>query len=263
MKLAVSNIAWEIHDDPGIFSILRESGVQGIEIAPTKIWPDWKGANSTSAQVYRKKLASEGFEVPALQAILFGKPELQLFAPEAKFALIEHIKYVCELGSAFGAKVLVFGAPKNRRRGQLSTNEAVNYATDLMQEIGEICSEFDVCIGLEHNPIEYGCDFITNAADARAFVDRVGSPGVQLHLDSGGLYMCGGDINETIKAVGPFIHYHISEPMLAPLAGGVIDHKASLETLNNINYDNWASIEMKSVDSSVLEHSIRCIVNDE
>ncbi len=200
MKLAVSNIAWDIHDDPDIFSLLRENRVQGIEIALTKVWPDWDGANSSSAKEYRKRLSNEGFEVPALQAILFGKPELQLFIPEAKHELIEHMKYISELGSVLGARVLVFGAPKNRRKGQLSTNEAVNYATEIMREIGAICSEFGVCIGWEHNPIEYGCDFITNVADARAFVDLIDSPGVQLHLDSAGLHMCGGNINEVIPS---------------------------------------------------------------
>jgi len=262
VKLAVSNIAWEIHDDPGIFSLLRKNGVQGIEIAPTKVWPDWNGANSFSANEYRKRLSNEGFEVPALQAILFGKPELQLFIPEAKHALIEHMKYVSELGSTLGAKVLVFGAPKNRRRGQLSTNEAVNYAAEIMREIGEICSEFGVCIGWEHNPVEYGCDFITNAADAKAFVDLVDSPGIQLHLDTGGLHMCGGNINEIIRSAGPFAHYHVSEPMLAPLVGGVIDHKASLQTLKDINYENWISIEMKTVEASILEQSIKGVIGN-
>ena len=72
--------------------------------------------------------------------------------------------------------------PKNRRKAQLSTNEAVNYAAEIMQEIGDICSEFGLCIG--RNPIEYGCDFITNAAYARDFVDLIDSPGIQLHLQS-------------------------------------------------------------------------------
>lgn len=263
MKLAVSNIAWDIHNDPNIFSLLRKNGVQGIEIAPTKVWPDWNGANSSSAKKYRKRLFNEGFEVPALQAILFGKPELQLFVPEAKHALIEHIKYVSELGSVLGARVLVFGAPKNRRKGQLSTNEALKYAAEIMREIGEICSEFGVCIGWEHNPIEYGCDFITNAADARGFIDLIDSSGIQLHLDSAGLHMCGGNINEIIRSIGPFAHYHISEPMLAPLVGGVIDHKASLQTLRDISYKNWISIEMKTVETTVLEQSIRQAISNE
>ena len=39
MKLAISNIAWDRHDDLTIFEMLRKFGVQGVEIAPTKIWP--------------------------------------------------------------------------------------------------------------------------------------------------------------------------------------------------------------------------------
>ena len=76
-KLAISNIGWEIGDDPDVIKLLGDSGVGGIEIAPTKIWPEWIGATEKAAKEYRSRLNSEGFEVPALQAIVYGKPELQ------------------------------------------------------------------------------------------------------------------------------------------------------------------------------------------
>lgn len=257
MKLAISNIAWDKHDDPEILSLLRENGIKGIEIAPTKVWPEWSNATQASANAYRKQLFNEGFEIPALQAIVYGKPKLQLFNFETKQAFIDHFKFVAELSSALGAKVLVFGAPKNRLRGQLSTSDAIKYAAEVMHTIGEICCEYDVCIGWEHNPVEYGCDFITNAADAKEFVELINSPGIQLHLDSGGIHMCGGNIENTIQTMAPFVHYHISEPMLEPLANGIVDHKTALQTLQKINYTDWISIEMKPIKKTLLEQSIQ------
>ena len=70
-KFAVSNIAWTSHDDPAIFALLQKYGVAGIEIAPSKIWPQWIGASQASAAEYRKRLADRGFCVPAMQSIHF------------------------------------------------------------------------------------------------------------------------------------------------------------------------------------------------
>jgi len=245
MKLAISNIAWEIHNDPRMFAQLSGNNISGIEIAPTKVWPCWEGANQKNAEIYKKQLADEGFQIPAMQAILFGKPELQLFDKDTHAAFLEHMRLVSDIAAGLGAKVLVFGAPKNRKRGQLSTTDAVEIAIEFLEKVGEICHASQCCLGLEHNPVEYGCDFITNAADARQLVDSINHPGIQLHLDGAGLHMCDGNIGDVIKTVTPFVHYHISEPMLEPIAGGVVDHTVAFRVLKKLNYSGWYSIEMK------------------
>ena len=43
----------------------------------------------------------------------------------------------------------------------------------------------------------------------------------------------------------PFVHYHISEPMLANAATGVVDHETAFRTLKEIGYQGTLSIEMK------------------
>ncbi len=257
MKLAISNIAWERHDDSQVLQKLREFGVTGLEVAPTKVWPDWAGAGQQSAELYRKLMADEGFDIPSMQAILFGKPDLELLNPKNHEAFLEHIRLVADIAAGLGAKVLVLGAPKNRKRGQKSMIAAMEIAGEFLRKVGEICFDRDCCIGLEHNPVEYGCDFITNAADARVLVDLIDHPGVQMHLDSAGIHMCGGDIGTVINNIGSFVHYHVSEPMLEPIAGGVVDHEKAFRTLDEINYSGWISVEMKQPkDFRMLDSSL-------
>jgi len=257
MKLSISNIGWEQHDDPAVMAGLARLGVQGIEVAPTKIWPEWQGAEAGAAVRYREKLAAAGFDIPAMQAILFGRPELQLFVSRTHGAFLDHMRRVADLAAALGAGVLVFGAPKNRRRGQLSMGAAMDMAADFFRRAGEICYRRGCCLGLEHNPVEYGCDFITNVADARELVDRVDHPGFRLHLDSAGVHMCDGDFAGVIATAGRFVHFHISEPMLEPVAGGVVDHDAAASALRALGYDAWVSIEMKTVpDAYTLYRSV-------
>lgn len=260
MKLAISNIAWETHDDPDVLQILKKQDVSGIEIAPTKLWPDWQGANYKEAKQYRKKMHNLGFELPAMQAILFGKPELQLFDKTSHNQFLEHIKLVSELANGLGSKVLVFGSPKNRKRGQIPYPEAINIAADFFYKAGEICAANECVIGLEHNPVEYGCDFVSNVLDAKALVEKVSHANFKLHVDSAGLHMCGDDIAEIIEQVGEFVHFHISEPMLEPIFDGVVNQLKAIDTLKSIDYQQWVSIEMKQPSSfKILELSLQQI----
>lgn len=260
MRLAISNIAWDQHDDPVILGLLKANGITGIEVAPTKVWADWQGASYKEANRYRKELNEQGFELPAMQAILFGKPELQLFDKSSHMAFLEHIRLVAELANGFGSKVLVFGAPKNRKRGQTPYIEALDIASEFFYKAGEICQEHGCCIGLEHNPVEYGCDFVTNVLDAKELVEQVNHQGFKLHVDSAGLHMCGGDISDMIKKADDFVHYHISEPMLEPIFNGEVNQKKGIDTLRAINYNNWVSVEMKQPSSvQLLEKSLQSV----
>ena len=70
---SVSNIAWDRHDDPAVFRLLSKYGVNGIEIAPSKIWNDLGTVSPDDAKEYRSLLADHGFssnEYPALRVAL-------------------------------------------------------------------------------------------------------------------------------------------------------------------------------------------------
>lgn len=260
MKLAISNIAWEQHDDPVILELLQTNGVTGIEVAPTKLWPDWSNASHRHAKEYKKVMQEKGFELPAIQAILFGKPELQLFDKTSHIAFLEHIKHVADLANGFGSKVMVFGAPKNRKRGQMPYSEAMEVAAEFFYRAGGICAGQGCCIALEHNPVEYGCDFATNVLDAKELVDKVDSQGFKLHVDSAGLHMCGEDIAQMIKKAGEFVHYHISEPMLEPIFNGIVDQQKGINMLKERGYQEWVSIEMKTPASiDLLKNSLETV----
>ena len=257
MKLAISNIAWEEHNDPKVLSMLKNYKVSGIEVAPTKIWPAWEGASYQNARNYKKFMTNEGFELPAMQAILFGKPKLQIFNVDSHKAFFEHTKLVANLAQGLECSFLVWGAPKNRKRGQKLYEEAFKLATEFFYKVGEICKDYDCCVGLEPNPVEYGCDFINNVSDARALVKAVNHPHFRLHLDSGAIHMCGGDMELVIQEAGDVGHYHISEPMLNPIFNGIVNQQKGIKALRSIGYDKWVSIEMRSPETpSLLELSL-------
>ena len=247
--LAVSNIAWAQHDDPAILDLLAQYGVSGIEVAPSKVWRDLTVLTEKEVRQYAAFLRDRGFRVPAFQAILFGCPELQVFDPTTHPAFLRRLELIARLASWMDTSVLVFGAPKNRKRNGIPYPEAFRRATEFFHSAGEIAAKYACVLGIEANPVEYQCDFITNAADAELLVKASDSPGVALHLDSGATAMTHENIADVIeKRSLPFVHYHISEPMLGNAAAGCVDHAAAFRALKKIGYRGAVSIEMKMQD---------------
>ena len=250
MKLAFSNIAWDAAEETAARDILRQNGFAGIEVAPTKCWPDWQGAGPDSAGRLRAALRQDGFAVPAMQALLFGMPQLKVFGTAAEqAALVEHIAMVAGLAAALGAGTLVFGSPRNRDRGELDPDAASAQALHVFRAMGEACHAQGVWLGIEANPAQYGCNFLTGWRDAAAFVRLCAHPGVRLHLDAACTYMAGDDVAEAVEqSADILVHVHISEPELGLFAGPVADHARLAAALRQVDYQGWCSLEMRRAE---------------
>ena len=253
MKLAFSNIAWPIAREEEILGILQHTGISGIEVAPTRLWPDWSGASPLAAATYAGTLAAKGFSIPALQAILFAKPELKLFGSDAdREALSNHLQKVADLAAAFGAKSLVFGAPKNRQLGDLSPEAGFAIAREFFKTIAPHYERRGVCLCLEANPPAYACTFVTDSLSAAQLVRAVNSPGFGLHLDTACLFLAGEDTGAAIQNNLDILrHFHVSEPFLDSFAHPKIDHTKVAAILRGARYREWISLEMREPDPPV------------
>jgi D-psicose/D-tagatose/L-ribulose 3-epimerase len=265
MKLAISNIAWDAAEQPEILPVLSAAGVTGIEIAPTKIWPDWIGATPEAAARLRADLEARGFVVPALQSILFGRPDLRVFGGAS--SLVDHVASVAALAGALGAGVMVFGSPRNRLRGTLSEAEAMRQAVPVFREIGAACAAAGTCLGIEANPSQYGGDFLLTWREAAELVALVDHPGIGLHFDTACTAMAGDDPVAAVTACSGLIrHFHVSAPWLGPVGDRMdrpettsdsdnvaIDHPRIATALRASGYTGFVSIEMRRTDTPVAD----------
>ena len=253
MRLAVSNIAWNLEEDPLVFKLLAELGVSGVEIAPTKIWPEWRGITSSAIKIVKHRIAEMGFDIPALQAILFGRPDLQLFGGSATVsALVEHISRVADLAAQLGARTLVFGSPRNRDPGDMTAVDARNHTVDVFRRMGESCAAQGVALGLEANPPQYACTFMNRWSDAAEIVRLVDHSGVRIHLDAACISMVGDDPGDAVRqTIDILTHVHISEPNLGGFETPTVDHGKFGRALGAAGYRAWASIEMRRHDSPI------------
>lgn len=252
MKLSISNIAWTEATDAEVLSLLANGGVKAIEVAPTRIWPEWEFTQADSDR-YRESLQSQGVTCSSLQAILFKQPDLKLFGnDEQRAALVAHLKRIADLAAVLGAKPMVFGAPKNRDRGELDEKTAFHLAADLFSEVGDYCHQQGVCLCLEPNPVDYGCNFITNSQSGTQLVRTVNSPGFRLHLDAAGMYLAGEEIPQAIEEAADVLeHFHISEPNLGNFVAPKVNHADIAKMLRAIGWDKWVTIEMRATEQPV------------
>jgi D-psicose/D-tagatose/L-ribulose 3-epimerase len=245
-RLAFSNIAWSPHDDPGILSLLREQGVSGIEIAPTTIWPGWEGSSAAAARRYRTFLSEQGFEVPAMQSLLFARPLARLFDAQGEQELLTHLTHVAAIAGALGARVAVLGAPRQRDRGTRTGPEALEQAVPVLRQAAAMFRDQGCCLCIEPNPPEYGCNFICTALEGAELVRAVDHPGFGLHLDAAALYLAGESLTAVLPEVsGMLRHFHISEPGLGDFLSPRAPHGENLRRLREISYAGWCSVEMR------------------
>jgi len=146
-----------------------------------------------------------------------------------------------------GAKRLVFGSPKNRQKGDLSTDEANTIAKDVFTRIGEVAKESGAIFCIEPNAPQYNCDFITTTKDGINIVDAVNNSGFGLHLDAACMTLVGDNLTASIESAGDRIkHFHISSPMLEQVdVDADVAHVDAAKTLKRIGYEGYVSIEMK------------------
>ena len=246
MRVAISNIAWDVSEDEQVATLLNKYGVDAIDVAPGKYFPDPKNASPVDIARVRDWWRNHGIEITGMQALLFGTTGLNLFgAQDSQTAMLEHLEAVSRIGAGLGAKKLVFGSPKNRDRSGLADEEARDIAIRFFRQLGDIASRYGVVICLEPNPSCYGANFMINSADTASVVVAVAHPAIRMQLDTGALTINGEEPATVLQNSATLIgHIHASEPDLVPLGDGGTDHARVAACLRQRLPEHIVTIEM-------------------
>lgn len=253
MKLAVSSLAWDPSRDDDVRRLLSTHDVTGVEIAPLKYWPALSTVTSRALATYRQQWADAGISIVALQGILFGMPELQLFGSAPQRAALEtHLGNTARVAEALGARIIVLGAPRNRRRGPLSETDAIEKAAPLLRRVAAVADELGCVLCIEPTPPQYGGDFARTLSEALEVVAAVDHPGFGLHLDAGAAQISQESHPALLEGARTARHFHISEVDLVPVGTGTVEHSALGAVLQEGGFVGWKSIEMRPVVGNVL-----------
>jgi sugar phosphate isomerase/epimerase len=246
MRLAISNIAWDIAEDVLVAELLRKFSVDAIDLAPGKYFPDPVSTKDKDIVNVRRWWADHGIEITGMQALLFGTTGLNVFGDsKSQQAMLEHLQAVCRIGASLGATRLVFGSPKNRDRTGLTDTQALEQAISFFRQLGNIAQEHGVTVCLEPNPIQYGANFMNNSNETARVVAAVSHGAIRMQFDTGALTINKESPEDVLESNAGLIgHVHASEPDLVPLGDGGTDHRLMSKVLHQHLPDQIVSIEM-------------------
>lgn len=229
MRISISNIAWDLAEDEAVAALLGRWGVDAIDIAPGKYFPNPGQASAADFDRVLNWWKGRGVTIAGMQALLFGTTGLNVFgSAQAQGALLAHLAQVCRVGKGIGATRLVFGSPRNRDRAGLDDAQALKVAVDFFRRAGDAAAASGVILCLEPNPPCYGANFMTTAAETAAVVRAIDHPAIRAQLDTGALAINGEDPAAVLSdGAGLIGHIHASEPNLVPLGDGGADHGAA------------------------------------
>ena len=246
MRLAISNIAWNIEEDTAIAVLLQSYQVDAIDVAPGKYFPEPMQATSDEMTLVRDWWSDRGIEITGMQALLFGTQGLNLFGERTvQQKMLAHLSAICRIGAGLGATRLVFGSPKNRDRTGLSDDETLAIAIDFFRQLGNIALNEGVQICLEPNPPCYGANFMTTSAETSEVVISVDHPAIRMQLDTGALTINSEDIMQVLdKSTAVIGHIHASEPNLLTIGDGTTNHAQFGAAIKEYLPNHIVSIEM-------------------
>lgn len=276
MNLSISNIAWSPEADQPVYEAMHELGYTGLEIAPTRIFPEAPYDHLTGASAFARELKEQySLSVCSLQSIWYGRTERLFGSPQERKALLDYTKKAMDFAQAVGASNLVFGSPRNRQRPEGASLEPV---LEFFRELEAYAACCGVVLSMEPNPPLYHTNFINTTPQACQLVQTVlenagrscplqsldkdssrqkrcvleagkNPPGFGVNLDLGTMIENREDPAE-LAAWLPFIrHIHISEPGLSPLnpKNHVLRQKVAAfitKAWESGAYQGYVSIEM-------------------
>ncbi len=261
MRLSISNLAWDPIEDPSVAALLAAHGVDAIDVAPSKYFPDFAEANPSDLARVRRWWTDHGVEIIGMQALLFGTQGLNLFGDQSsREQMLNHLGHACRIAEGLGARFLVFGSPRNRDRSGLEEAAVMARARDFFRMLGEIAANHNTVVCLEPNPLAYGANFMTDSPSTAAVVRAVDHPAIRMQLDVGAMTVNEERASAVLEAEGALVaHIHVSEPGLALLGDCGTDHGPIASAIRRHCQDRIVTIEMLADEDGRTERVDRAL----
>lgn len=241
MKLSISNIGWTAENDMTVYDVMKSLGYTGLEIAPTRVFSEGPYEKQKDAREWANMLKCDyGFEVPSMQSIWYGRNERLFGTVAEREALLDYTKKAILFAEAIECKNLVFGCPRNR---YMPDGADENIVVAFLREVGDYAFEHHTIVAMEANPPIYNTNYINDTCSALKLVEKVGSLGFKLNLDTGTIIENREGLSSLSNRWNHINHVHVSEPGLKPIEHREL-HRKLADELRKHNYHGYVSIEV-------------------
>jgi len=235
LKLSFMTFACPEYQFDEVLALAKRHAYQGIEFRTDAGHKHGVETSASSAEraAFRHKLADAGLEACCLATSLqFVRPDTVSQAP----ALID---LAADLGCP-GMRVFCGPLPAG-----MTIEDAVPVVAANLRQVADGALASGVRLWLETH------DSVSRAVYAGRIVRLVGHPAVAINWDNMHPYRNGEALEETWRAISPFIqhtHFHDSindpgEPVITPFGKGGLPIQAMFDLLQSINYKGYYSGE--------------------
>ena len=246
LKYSISNIAWDKEHDAEMYRFLKENGIQGLEIAPTRLFDD-PYDNLERSHLYARMLKNRySLSVSSMQSIWYRVSDRIFGTDEERERLLAYTKKAILFAESMGINNMVFGCPRNRRiPEEMSEKQVMETALPFFKKLGDYASEHHTVLAMEANPEIYGTNFLNGTREACEFARKVGSSGLKVNIDMGTM-IHNKENPHLVKTYKTLVnHIHISFPNLVPIEE-CEEYRTLRKVLGKIDYDGYISVEMKN-----------------
>ncbi len=185
IKLGICNELFEDWDFVRVCQFVKETGYDGLEIAPFTLAPLVTDLAPAKRRELRTIVHDAGLETIGLHWLLARTEGFCLTSPEpaVRRATGDYFVALAEAALDLGGSLLVLGSPKQRNLLQgVSYDQAVGYALDVFDRVMPRIGVMGIDLCLEPlAPSE--TDFINTCSQATEVIERVNHPHFKLHLD--------------------------------------------------------------------------------
>ncbi len=250
MLKSISNIAWSQENEEWVLKELQRRKWNAIEIAPSRIWEDFRKISGQERKKYREKIMEYDLKICSMHSLFWGIKEAKVFGTVAEQRFFQdYLKELVELAVDLGDKVLILGSPPVRDRGGIEYSLAVDIAASVLREPAEYAAQNNITILIE--PLtKKETNFINTHSEGLELARAVDSEGFGLHLDAKSVASEGVDVTGAIFACNGHVrHFHVNDPDLQPIGTVAGYHEKMGNALRQIEYAEYVSIEMKMMDN--------------
>jgi sugar phosphate isomerase/epimerase len=247
MQFAMCNELYENWSFGDTCRFLKQSGYDGVEVAPFTLAPRITDVSRGRRSELRKEAAGAGIEIIGLHWLLAGTQGLHLTSPDAavRSATAEYIVQLAEAARDLGGDLMVFGSPKQRSlQPGVSRRQAFDWTVALFKQVMARVADYGITICME--PLSAAeTDFINTCAEASELIDAVGHANFALHLDVKAMYSENKPITELIRTFGPIAHhFHANDANRRGPGFGDVDFVPIFDALKKSGYNRWVSVEV-------------------
>lgn len=246
-RLAICNETFGDWPLERALELSAELGYTGWEVAPFMLNTDVRQISAAQRSQYRQAVESAGLEVIGLHWLLAKTTGFHLTTAdhEVRKRTAEYFRALVELCADLGGHVMVLGSPLQRNlQPGVSTQQAYAHATEILESLDEPLRRHQIKIALEPLGPEEG-NFLNTAREARTLRQLIQSNQIGLHLDVKAMSTEPQDMVSTIKENADWmIHFHANDPNRQGPGMGQVQFGPILQTLEEIGYDGWISVEV-------------------